>query len=312
MGIMSGKTSQHLGSFMREFPDSVCFKGDNPEQRGQVFFQHRDDKLVEELLAHSPSRPVVTQYEDKEVEKHLSSPAFFGRGPRCACIGTDYHGVASVRVVTDGMLRVVVGDLQEVSRCFATETNAPASSVSSLVEFLHGLSNERLIQLLPTSLKSLRGGIVAAGCSLYVPCGALLCEKSLRQSFVFGIRPSLVIAHEGAAQDYEFFLSLMPKCETPLKKAALEGLATWKPDKTEALAPQEPGAGSQERLPGLTAPGTAENRSAAGATEQLAGRTETEPAKTGSKEELEEAEVAAGEDGAEEEAAAGEKGAEEE
>ena len=104
----------------------------------------------------------------------------------------------------------------------------------------------------PTSFH-VRGGIVAAGCVLYLPPGCVVAEKALRNNFVFGIRRTCLAKDAGhALNSFLRLKGMMPSCDT--KSHAADLLA---PPVAPAGGLETPGGGEEAVAGDRAAPAAA-------------------------------------------------------
>lgn len=219
MTSITAATKAQEEEFVKDFPVSIVFKGTNPSYRGQSFLKHTDDALVTAFKQHAPGG-IDIESSSAEVTKHLSMPAIFGRGPSVQWCGGDFKGVGSIRIFTDGMVKITTIDIKEIVSVL-NKDGSHLKTMDELQERMHKLSAEQL-QDMCRGKTSLRSAIVAAGCVLYIPAGVVVAEKSLRNEFIFGIRLSLVVPTEQAAKSLSSFVEIAGSCET--KQAVMDAL----------------------------------------------------------------------------------------
>ena len=216
-------TMKQQSYFMRDFPNSAVFKGDNPSYRGQSFMKHSDPQLATKFEQYTPPNAAVDiKCDAADVEKHLGTPAFFGRGPKVQSCGADFMGLGALKIITEGMLKVVTMDLSELSKLGACVDGSPTESVDEMKTTMESFTVEKLQEFFVAGT-TIRAGIVAAGCVLYVPPACLLGERALRNGFVFGLRKSALVRSPAMAASYQIFHDMQSPCNT--KSAALKILS---------------------------------------------------------------------------------------
>ena len=201
---ISDETKKQMACFMRDFPNSIVFKGERPSYKGQSFCKHEDPNLLKTLSKYTPLGFVgQVSSQAKDVERHLNNLAFVGRGPKLQSIAMDFMGVGSVRVLTEGMLKVITMDLKE----FVTTMRIPMEQTTSIDDVKDVFENTQLeLQEMFSTGAKVCGGIVAAGCVLHVPTSSLVAEKALRGSFSFAVRISALV-EKVAVQPYKVLLT---------------------------------------------------------------------------------------------------------
>lgn len=198
---MSDATKMGMRDFLRDFPKSPVMFGPKPTYRGQSFFQHTDLTLHDSLLKMAPLCHLsVPDCCTDVVRKHLGC-AFFGRGPKLQDVSPDFMGLPSLRVVTDGMCKLVCVDLEE----FRASCQEDVGCINLLRDKLNTLRSEELKAKM-REIPTLRVGIIGTGWLVYIPAGMLIGEQTLRSGFVFGIRKSLLLCDSQCLQKYMAFL----------------------------------------------------------------------------------------------------------